>query len=61
MEPVSASPGLEVTMGALGALAKSREYLARLLDAVRGAKRPEERAARAVRLGENCAVTPPLM
>jgi hypothetical protein len=48
-------------MGALGALAKSREYLARLLDAVRGAKRPEERAARAVRLGENCAVTPPLM
>ena len=62
MEPVSASLGLEVTMGALGALAKSRKYLIQLLDAVRGAKNKKSVwYALCQELGENCAVLTPLL
>jgi hypothetical protein len=62
MEPISASMGIEVAVGVLGAIAKSRQHLIRLLDAVRGAEHKKSVwYALCHDLGEGCKVILPLL
>jgi len=62
MDPFSASMGIEVAVSVLGALAKSREHLVRLLDAVRGARdKKTVWYAMCDQLGSNCRVLDPLL
>jgi hypothetical protein len=62
MDPASAFVGIEVTVGVLGALAKSRQHLIRLLDAVRGANDKKSVWYTMCReLGEGCTIITPFL